>query len=173
MGLNIGCDTCKIDGMHNIDIRPEVHPDIVMDIKNLAYPDCSFTEINMGNLLEHLSREDIIRGLNECRRVLVPNGVAYITSPLVDLALSCFQRGLIDEDKFQSIIKGEGEGFNSHKIELRSGDLEQMLFETGFRCEPLNLNTFPYLVVSDMSDPKPDPWMGGIKATKYRIIGPH
>ena len=167
MGLNVGCDFCKIEGMHNIDIRPEVHPDIVMDVLHLAYPDCSFTEINMGNVLEHLDKDDIRISLSECRRVLIPNGVLYITSPLIDMAEECLQKGLIDSSKFQSIKDGEGNGYNSHRIELRKGDMEQMLFEAGFRSEPLDLSTFPYLIVSDTSNPNPDPWMYGIKAIKF------
>jgi predicted SAM-dependent methyltransferase len=164
--LNIGSDVFKIPGLVNVDIRPEVHPDVVMNAKKLGFPDRIASEINLGNILEHIPMADVPVALSECKRVLVDTGTLYITVPLVDVAEECFRSGTISVEALKHIIQGEAEGYNSHKVEYRRGDLERILLQNGFRTELLNLNTFPYLVVSNTLDPKPDPWQYGVKAFK-------
>lgn len=169
MNLNIGSDFVRLPMYMNVDIRPEVRPDIVMDARQLAYPNDSIDEINFGNILEHLTREDGYRALGECRRVLKRTGRMFITLPLIDVAEECHRKGGINEEKLRAIIQGEGHGPNMHRSEFRTGMLEQILFETGFRSEPLDLRTFMYIVVSNVNDPRPDPWQYGVTAFK---IGP-
>jgi predicted SAM-dependent methyltransferase len=164
--INIGSDVFKIPGVTNVDIRPAVHPDVVMDVKKLGFPDKIASEIHMGNVLEHIPMADVPVALSECKRVLIDTGTLYITVPLVDVAEECFRSGDISIEALRRIIYGEDEGYNSHKAEYRRGDLERVLLQNGFRTEPLNLNTFPYLVVSNFLDPKPDSWQYGVKAFK-------
>jgi predicted SAM-dependent methyltransferase len=164
--INLGSDVFKIPGLVNVDIRPGVRPDVVMDIKNLGFPDKIASEIHMGNILEHISSADVPVSLSECKRVLVDTGTLYITVPLVDVAEECFRNSEISVEALRHIIYGEDEGYNSHKAEYRRGDLERILLQNGFRTEPLDLRTFPYLVVSNYLDPKPDPWQYGVKAFK-------
>lgn len=165
--INIGSDVCKIPWYTaNVDIRPEVGPDIVMDLVHLGFKTGCAHEINLGNTLEHLASEDVKTGLAECRRVLSDSGVLYITIPLMDRAERCLELGQIDETRYDSIGLGEGNGANSHKSWYRTGDIEKILDECGFSSEPLDLKTFPYLVVADTSNPQVDPWQHGVKAVK-------
>jgi predicted SAM-dependent methyltransferase len=164
--INIGSDVFKIPGLINVDIRMAVHPDVLMNLKKLGFRDKIASEVHMGNVLEHLFMEDVPQALSECKRILVDPGVLYLTVPLVDVAQECFERGEITQDALSHIINGEDEGYNHHRAEYRRGDLERVLLINGFRTEPLNLNTFPYLVVSNCLDPKPDPWQYGVKAFK-------
>jgi hypothetical protein len=94
------------------------------------------------------------------------DAVLYITVPLLDVAQECYERGEITQDALRHIICGESEGYNSHKSEFRRGDIERVLEENGFRTEPLDLGPFPYLVVSDVTNPKVDPWQYGVKGFK-------
>jgi predicted SAM-dependent methyltransferase len=164
--INIGSDVFKIPGMVNVDIRLSVKPDVIMDIKKMGFQDKIASEVHMGNVLEHIPKEDVPQALSECKRILVDTGVFYLTIPLVDVAQECYERNEITLDALRHIIHGEDEGYNSHKAEYRRGDLEKVLLLNGFRSEPLNLHTFPYLVVSNVNDPKPDPWQYGVKAFK-------
>ena len=141
-------------------------PDLVMDLKKMGFRDGSALEINIGNILEHLETKDIHPALNECRRLLDDKGLLFITIPLIDLAEKSLMNGEIDENKFESIVRGEGDGYNSHKTEFRMGDIEKILHECSFESEPLNLSFFPYLVVANVNDPKPDSWQYGVKAWK-------
>lgn len=164
--LNIGSDVCRIGGMVNIDIRPEVGPDIVMDICRMSFRDKCADEINMGNVLEHLPLRIAYEGLAECRRVLSDSGILYITVPLIDRAEISLAKGEINEEQFGRIVHGEGDGPNSHKQEFRTGDVERLLMECGFSSERLILEAFPYIVVSNVNDPKIDPWQYGVEARK-------
>lgn len=166
VGLNIGSDVFSVPWLVNVDIRFEVKPNVVMDIKRLGFPDKIASEINLGNIVEHLPVEDIPAALAECHRVMEDNAVLYITIPLIDVAQECYERGEISLGALEHIIRGESEGFNSHKTEFRRGDIEKILQENGFRTEPLDLVPFPYLVVSDVTNPKVDPWQYGVKAFK-------
>ena len=166
MKINIGPDIFKIPGMVNIDIRPEVHPDLVMNIKNLGIKNLSVAEIHMGNILEHLFPIDLIAALAECHRILAPNGQMCITIPLVDLALQSRLEKKISEETYTHILKGDGTPFGSHKIQFQMGDIERYLWQNGFKCEVLDLRTYPFLVVSNTSNPVPDPWQYGVKAFK-------
>lgn len=164
--INIGSDVCRINGMVNVDIRPEVGPDMVADIRRLSFKDKCADEINMGNVIEHLPLRVAYEGLAETRRVLADHGVLYVTVPLIDRAEDSLKKGEIDKEHFYSIVHGEGDGPNSHKQEFRSGDLERLLMECGFVCSSLKLEMFPYIVVSDTSNPVIDPWQYGVEARK-------
>ena len=54
MKLNIGCGQDKLDGYVNIDIREEIEPDMVMDIRYLEkIKDESCEEILASHVIEH------------------------------------------------------------------------------------------------------------------------
>lgn len=57
MKLNLGCGDKKLDGYINIDIRPEVEPDVVMDVRYLddsLFENGLADEIYTSHVLEHL-----------------------------------------------------------------------------------------------------------------------
>lgn len=165
--INIGCGPFKIGHMINVDIRFDMKPQTVMDICNLGFRnECAF-EINLGNIIEHLSPEACSEALRECYRVLVPGGCAYIVSPMVDLAKDALKNGLLDGHFYEHILNGSDEDtFSKHRMQFSVGDLEILAAKEGFSIEPLDLRAFPYLVVSNIMDPKPDPWQYGIIARK-------
>lgn len=164
--LNIGSDVCRINGFVNIDIRSTVGPDVVMDIRRLGFSDECVDEINLGNILEHLTLRDAREGLEECFRVLDKFGSMYVTVPLVDIAENLRAEGQIDDEQMRRIIHGEGNGPNSHKVSFRSGDVERLLLDCGFKIDPLDKSWLPYVVVSNINEPKIDPWQHGIVAKK-------
>jgi len=164
MRLNIGSDFIRIPGFVNIDIRAETKPDIVMDMTCMGLKKCCAEEINLGNVLEHLETDDIYKSLKECKRLVSNNGFIFITIPLVDVAEDMFLKDEIDFEVYQRILEGEGDGYNEHKQNFRMGDLEKILDNIKLQHEPLDLKTFPYIVVSDVNDPNPDLYQFGIKA---------
>jgi len=165
--INIGCDIFKVPGMINVDLRWSVKPTVVMNILRMGFKDSCSSEINLGNIVEHLSEGDIRPALNECKRILVPTGVVYIVSPMLDIVEECYKRGETDQNMVNQVKNGDAEGPNSHQVQLKSGDLEKFASDCGFRkLERLNLKRFPYMVVSNINDPKPDPWQYGIAAFK-------
>jgi len=71
------------EGWVNVDIRPEVNPDVVWDLGNTPYPwpDESAEEIIWKDTLEHLPWRVIEDVLKECHRILKKGGRMYIQCP--------------------------------------------------------------------------------------------
>ena len=71
MKLNIGCGKNKLKGFINLDISPNVAPDIVRDIeRGLPFGDNTFDEAVSSHTLEHI--RDLIFVMNEIWRVCKP-----------------------------------------------------------------------------------------------------
>jgi len=80
--LNLGSGGGK-EGYINVDIRPEVNPDVLWDLEKTPYPweDESVEEILWIDSLEHLSWLKVEDALRECYRILMPGGKMYIQCP--------------------------------------------------------------------------------------------
>jgi len=79
--VNIGCGYRPLSGWVNLDLVPG-YAEIVWDIrKGLPFKDQSVTAIFCEHVIEHLSREDGLRFIRECRRVLQVGGVVRISTP--------------------------------------------------------------------------------------------
>jgi Uncharacterized protein conserved in bacteria len=165
--INIGSDVFQIPTWINIDIRASVKPTAVMNTLHIGFKNSSVEEINISNVLEHLYYEDIKTALRECYRILISACPIFMICPLVDIAENCYKRGEIDEATFNHIIEGDEDGPGKHRTQLRQGDLERLATECGFvALERIDLNVYPFIVVSDTKNPKPDPWQYGVKAYK-------
>jgi predicted SAM-dependent methyltransferase len=66
----------------NIDINPDVEPDIVWDIRDgLPFEDDSIDSILAYDVLEHLNHEDTIPIWNEIHRVMKNGKRVYVKTP--------------------------------------------------------------------------------------------
>jgi SAM-dependent methyltransferase len=82
MKLNIGCGEQKLDGYIGLD-KADYGQEIVRDLINgLPFSDNSIEEIYADSVLEHIEmNDDFIFIINECLRVLIPQGKMYIRCP--------------------------------------------------------------------------------------------
>lgn len=79
--LNLGCGIKHRDGYINIDyVEPA---DLVLNVgkENLPYEDSSIDKIEADNLFEHLDNDEFLHIMNECHRVLKPNGTLLFIVP--------------------------------------------------------------------------------------------
>lgn len=79
--LNLGCGTDYKEGYENIDISKECVTDMCYDItKGIKRDDNSVDEVFAGCVLEQI--DDLVFVLNECYRVLKPDGklIGYVPS---------------------------------------------------------------------------------------------
>jgi len=85
MKLNIGCGNDKRDGYTNLDISPDVHPDVVADITEcIPFRDNTFDEVLCNNVLTQiLFPQTFVQVMNDLWRITKPNGCIYIRVPLV------------------------------------------------------------------------------------------
>lgn len=82
--LNLGCGHDKRRGFINIDVDPEVKPDLVHDLtKALPFKDSTVTRIVLQDVLEHLTVEEGKQLLAECGRVLIDGGTIGVRVPNV------------------------------------------------------------------------------------------
>lgn len=82
MKLHLGCYYRKIHGYVNVDIRPEVEPDLVEDVFALS----SLTEesadvIYACHVLEHTTRDKALLALARWYALLKPHGVLRLAVP--------------------------------------------------------------------------------------------
>jgi len=130
--LNIGCGENKeISFLNlneeceqvNVDVRPEVSPDIICDARVLPFEDSSFDIIYSSHTLEHFGRNEIFKTLKEWYRVLKKDGEFWIIVPDIKWAAKRIlkenlenPRVMIEEDKVLSVLYGDQTyELNAHK----------------------------------------------------------
>lgn len=79
MLVNLGSGEDRIDEYLNIDIREEVDPDIICDIRDLPLKDSSVDYIYCKDVLEHFWRPEVV--LDECSRILKDRGKIKVIVP--------------------------------------------------------------------------------------------
>lgn len=87
--LNVGCGKVHFDGWVNLDENTDLDTvDLVWDLRRgLPVEDQSCELIYCEHLLEHLTAEQGLRFLSECRRALTADGVLRVAMPSLDFIL--------------------------------------------------------------------------------------
>ena len=86
--LNLGCGLDKRKSTSeeewvNVDVRPEVEPDVIWDMEDTPYPfkDGEFDLVLLKDALEHVSWRKIDDVIEEVKRILKPGGRLIIQCP--------------------------------------------------------------------------------------------
>jgi predicted SAM-dependent methyltransferase len=79
--LNLGCGSFKKPGFLNVDMVPEVEPELILDLDSLPYPfpDNHFELIEAFHVLEHL--RDPFQAIAEMYRIAKPGAQIHIRVP--------------------------------------------------------------------------------------------
>ena len=86
--LHLGCFNKPIHGFTNVDIRPEVEPDLVDDVFKLEKIENNSVDlIVITHVMEHGGREEVKWALRRYHQVLKNGGELYISVP--DLQAVC------------------------------------------------------------------------------------
>lgn len=83
INVSLGCGMRKPKGFIGIDCTPYKDVDYVLDIGTHIFPfkDASISYIECEQIFEHLNSKELIHCMNECFRVLKPNGSLYVSVP--------------------------------------------------------------------------------------------
>lgn len=82
MKLHLGCYQKKIHGYVNVDIRPEVKPDMVADV--FVLPDIPLESVEViyaCHVLEHARREQALLAMARWYALLQPQGILRLAVP--------------------------------------------------------------------------------------------
>lgn len=83
--LNLGCGYKKIKGFVNIDIRPEVNPDMLCDLsEGIPFESDSVETVVAFDFLEHIEMGKTVEMMTEIWRVLRDKGVFELFVPSTD-----------------------------------------------------------------------------------------
>jgi predicted SAM-dependent methyltransferase len=134
MKLHLGCGDVKLPGFVNVDIRPEVHPDVVSDISKLSkFRDNTAEIIYLCHGLEHFRYYEVPAMLVEYKRVLVDGGDLYLAVPDFGAMASEYVFGMIELNTVKAALCGGQEyGENTHYSLWDRGLLTKYLREAGF-----------------------------------------
>lgn len=133
MKLHLACGIVKLAGYINIDIDPNINPDVVIDLTvPLPYINDSIGEIITYHFIEHLERGEAENLIRECYRVLKKGGFLTIEIPDILGICKAFVEG--NENKRYFSYRG-GPALITHIYGLQSNKWEY--HKTGFDKEHL------------------------------------
>ncbi len=141
MKLNIGCGLNILEGYVNVDKVKTTPQTVVKDILNLDYPDDSVEEIYLRHVIEHFFEEEIKRLLQNCYRMLQPDGKIVIETPDFDRIVAAWTQGILSKEVLNALLFGfaaakntrEREMHMMHKYVFDEALLTRFLVEWGFQ----------------------------------------
>jgi len=160
MKLNLGCGENKIAGFINVDIRKEVNPDQVCDIRKLEFvEDSSCETIYASHVLEHFPEWQVRPILYEWKSKLQESGQLILVLP--DFEETCKYCGMAFESKqyhkvnrhVGSILGNQDYPQNFHFTLFWDKKIISILKEVGFRapfCEKKYIDTYYCLYAKGM-----------------------
>lgn len=137
IALNIGCGTRKVkiegcDSTVNIDLRPEVNPDLVADVFSLPYEPESIDYIYSAHFLEHFSVMDGRRILRQFHKLLKPGGKLWTVVPNLEYACVQILKDGAPDDTSADILYGHQEyTTNFHKNGFTKKSMRKYLEASG------------------------------------------
>jgi predicted SAM-dependent methyltransferase len=100
--LNFGCGSTYHEDWTNIDIFSSSPKVIEHDIrKNLPYPNEYFDACYSSHVIEHMMKNEASNVINECYRVLKPDGIIRIVIPDLELIARAYLNSL------EKVVSGE------------------------------------------------------------------
>ena len=142
--LDLAAGYCEF--INNINVNKKIAVDINPDTVNYAQPDVqvinamsshieeipsnSVNVIFISNFFEHISKEEILLTLKECRRILAPKGIIMILQPNI------------------KYIGGAYWDFFDHYTPLTDQSLSEALELTGYKVKKMIPRFLPYTTKS-------------------------
>lgn len=131
--LHLGCNNRKIHSYINIDIRPEVGPDIVDDCFVLSkFKENSIDIIYSSHMIEHCKRQDYKKVLKRWYDLLKSSGILRLSAPDFE-ALCNYYLKTNDIKSIENLMYGDQKhDYGYHYIGLDFKTLSNDLKEIGF-----------------------------------------
>lgn len=138
MKLNLGCGPHVMEGWENIDEYPYKGVKVYDLRQSLPYKTDSVDFIFTEHFFEHITREQGLGLLKECRRILRPKGVIRIVTPDLKHVAKLYLAGKIDDWKgcWEPFTPAQfmNEAMRSwgHQFVYDADELKKIVHEAGF-----------------------------------------
>lgn len=148
----------------SFDIRPEVKPDVVCDVRYLPVPDETFDIVFSSHTLEHFGWRNVDKVLKEWIRILKVGGELRLAVPnLRHVAKRLYEDQIIPTDLW--VLYGEQEySKNFHAVGFTPNLLESLVKATGV------MDNIQVREGNVDGPPSMDSWNLQLKATKTKTI---
>lgn len=97
--IDIGVGDAPAVGYLHVDIQQKYHVDIIADCRNLPFETNTLAEVRNAHLIEHFTRMEVDKLLDEWIRVLKKDGLLRIICPDFKQICSKFIKGEIDTER--------------------------------------------------------------------------
>lgn len=135
--LDLGCGESKYQtdegDVLTVDIREEVNPDYRADLRQLPFATGEFNQVYSSHVLEHFSRADVNKVLDEAVRVLKPDGELRLVLPNIQWAAERIMKNQVDDDVMNVVLGAQTYKENYHQFFFTPQTLEAMLKERDFK----------------------------------------
>ncbi len=137
MKLHLGCGQRYIDGYIHIDVNNFDHIDYNIPIDNLSiFENDSADIIYASHVLEYFDREEVLKVLQEWKRVLKKGGILRVAVPDFNGLLEVYKKTK-DLDKILGPLYGkwniDNDKFIYHKTVYDFNSLSEVLKKVGFK----------------------------------------
>lgn len=135
--VDLGCGESKYEtdegDVLTVDVRDEVKPDYRADLRKLPFANAEFDICYSSHVLEHFSRADVGKALDEWIRVLKPEGELRLIVPNLEWAADQIKLGAMNDDVLNVLYGAQTYGENFHQMGFTPAVLTSMLKERGFK----------------------------------------
>lgn len=133
MKLHLGCGDKILKNYINVDIRSDIHCDVVDDVAILSKFDVnSYSEIYASHVLEHFGRNEYIKVLSRWYDLLSDNGILKISVPDLEKVMLMYNTGTKLKSLWGFIYGGQTYEKNFHYVGFDFETLKQDLEKIGF-----------------------------------------
>lgn len=143
------------------DIRESVNPDYRVDLRVLPFATGEFDIVHSSHALEHFSRDETDKVLDEWVRILKPDGEMRLVLPSVEWAADQIKRGIVDNDVLNVLYGSQEYKENFHKMGFTPASLRKMLEDRGFKA--IDISTQGYNIVAIARRKPPPKRIKGVK----------
>lgn len=132
--INLGCGSSALEGWVNVDIARGPSIDVVWDLRQgLPFADGSCAAIFSEHVIEHVTKEDGLKLLRECHRVLQRGGVLRLSTPDAEKYLRSYagDREFLRHPEFPQPVETPLERIN---IMMREGGQHLWVYDSEALC---------------------------------------
>ena len=130
--LHLGSGIKRLKGFLNVDLDPNVNPDIIADLRDLPFDDSSVDEIYACAVIEHFGRHEQKSVLSEWYRILRPGSYLYLSTTDFEQCARHYLENKSISSILGLVMGGQKSIYDHHGMIYDFCSLENLMLEAGF-----------------------------------------